>query len=360
MKTRLDRYILSNVLRVGVIALLLCSFVMVTVDLISNLADYIRMEVPFATIALRSLYYAPEAVLMCTGPAFLFSLTYFLSQLSANNEMICLLNAGIPYRRILRPCLVLAFCVAGLYFAFSEQVGIPAGTLKNRLEEQIFYSSTTYDNRNVSLYDSVNGYVLYARRYIDSESRLKGTVLIHRNSDGTLDFRMESDSALWVDGNWEFNDNTVFEIDPSGSVKVTKPTHLRFEDLDINVQMFRSTSADVTSMPIRGAWDYLQTVREFEPSRYPELATDFWQRVLSFLTPLVLMIIACSINYRFKKNILLFSIVSCLCIGVVYYVVQMLTLILASQGMISPISGTLAPVVMILVFSVGLTATFRT
>jgi lipopolysaccharide export system permease protein len=113
-------------------------------------------------------------------------------------------------------------------------------------------------------------------------------------------------------------------------------------------------------MELPVAWDYLQKIQNYDHTEYNTLATDFYQRLFSCLTPFVLMLIACSINYRFKKNVLLFSIICCLCIGVIYYVVQMLSLIMANQGMISPMAGMLVPFALILVLSLGMTSTFRT
>lgn len=361
MKTRLDKYILGSVMKVGVIAMLLCTLILASVDLISNLEKYIQLALPFSSIALRTVYYLPEALMMAIGPSFLFSITYFLSMLQANNEMICLLNAGIPYRRIIRPCLVLAVFVAVFYFAFNEMVGIEALKQKDMLEAKFYLSNSNYDNRNVTLADRDNGFVLFARRYLDNSRELQNTVLISKDSESNLLWRMTSDRAWWDEeqNNWVFEGNVLHQV--SGSmVSSSKTTRMVIESLDIPPDMFRNVSEDIKTMELGPAFDYLERIRKFDSSQYTQLATDFYQRLFSCLTPLVLMLIACSINYKFKKNVLLFSIICCLCIGVVYYVVQMLTLIMASQGMISPEAGMLVPFALIGLLSLALTSTFRT
>ncbi len=361
MKAKLDAYIIGSIVKTGIAAMLICSLVLCTVDLLANLERYIQLAIPVSQIALRSLYYLPEALLISMGPAFLFAITYFLSQLNANNELICLLNAGIPYRRIIRPCLMLAVLMSVVYFLFSEGVGIQAIRRKSLLDDKFFLNSSSYDNRNVTLNDRENGYVLFARRYNDASQEIQEAVLIKKNKEGRLLFKMNSLRGVWdktAEG-WVFHDSIIYDVDMSGAAP-RKVAEIRFSDLDIGVELFRNVSSDLKTMELAYAWEYLAKAKQHDRSDYPKLATDFYQRLLSCLTPLVLMMIACSMNYRFKKNILLFSIVFCLCIGVVYYVLQMLMLIMASQGMIPPISGMLIPFGLIILLSMGMAAALKT
>jgi len=361
MKIRLDRYILSSILKVGIAAMLLCTLILTSIDLISNLENYIQLAVPLATILLRTSYYVPEAILLSIGPAFLFSITYFLSMLQANNEMICLLNSGVAYYRIIRPIILLAFAVSAFFFLFNETVGIEAMKAKQLINDKIFLCSSSYDNRNVTLNDRKNGYLLFARRYYNNSKELSHTVLIKKDSMGRLAWKMDSQQAVWdvEKNNWLFSNNSVYVIDDNTVNSYTTQSTM-IDDLDISVELFRNTKTDIKTMELELAISYLKKIEDYDHAQFTEIAAEFYQRLFSCFTPFVLMLIACSINYRFKKNVLLFSIISCLCIGVLYYVTQMLTLIMANQGMISPASGMLVPLGMILLLSIGLTSTFRT
>ena len=64
-----------------------------------------------------------------------------------------------------------------------------------------------------------------------------------------------------------------------------------------------------------------------------------------------MIMIACSINYRFKKNVLFFSLVCSICVAVVYFVVQMMTVMMADQGVIAPQLGTLIPFAVIILIA---------
>ena len=77
------------------------------------------------------------------------------------------------------------------------------------------------------------------------------------------------------------------------------------------------------------------------------------------LSPLVLLFIACTISYRYKKNILLFSIITSLGIAVIYYVVQMVTLIMARQGVIGSVWGMVIPMIVIVCIALAERAAVR-
>lgn len=360
MKRRLSKFIIKPILKVGLTATLLITLILCTLDLLSNLEQYMSLEVSVKTIALRTLYYSPEAILMAIGPAFLFSITYFLSQLQASNEITCLLNSGIAYSRILTPIVFLSIFLSVGYFFFSEYVGIDALMKKNEINQQLSLSSTVYDNRNVTIIDPDGGYTLFAKRYSDSRKKLTDTVLIAYDMEKQLKTKITSDSATYDNKieNWVFEDNTIYDV-INGQLKITYENSKVIEDLSISPNMFKNLSADIKTLDRETAREYLEQSKKLDPTKYAQVATEYYQRILSCLTPLVLMIIACCFNYKFKKNVLFFSIVFCLCIAVVYYVVQMLTLIMANQGMIAPALGMIIPFVVIILISLGLLSTFK-
>ena len=64
-----------------------------------------------------------------------------------------------------------------------------------------------------------------------------------------------------------------------------------------------------------------------------------------------MIIVSVSVNIKYKKNVLLFSIISSVSLGVIYYVVQLVTLLIAKQGMIAPIFGMLIPFMVIILIA---------
>ena len=350
----LDRYIFWSILKVAVVTLLLCTLMLVGIDLFTNLDNYLQNKVPWSRILTMSVLYVRESVLLSLGPALLFSTTYFLSMLQANNEMISLLNAGIPYRRIIIPCMLLAVVMSAGQFLFSETVAIRCSLRREVLTNELFGQRSTYDNRNVTLSDLDGGFVIHASRYLSEERRILDVVLILRDAQGKIHGRVDASRGDWdaERRQWVFKDATVYMVDDAG--KQVESFHAAQYDqvvVDLEPELFRNLSADIKTMELHTAVRYLQRMKYLEPSQWAVYSTEFWERIFNCATPLILMLIACSLNYKFKKNVLLFSIITSLCVAVVYYVIQMLTLIMAKQGVIPPIAGMLIPLAVIFLLS---------
>lgn len=72
----IDRYIIRTIALVASITLLLCTLMLLSVDLFANLDSYLTRSIPYPVIAKLTLLYAPEAVLFALGPSLLFSASF--------------------------------------------------------------------------------------------------------------------------------------------------------------------------------------------------------------------------------------------------------------------------------------------
>ena len=346
----LDRYIAKSVSVVAFFTLLLCTLMLLSVDLFSNLDSYLTNEVPALTIIKMTLLYAPEAALFAFGPSLLFSASFFLSQLNANNEYICLLGSGLSYRRIVTPILILGLIFSTFQFIFSEQVQIPASKSRAVAEDSLFGLRSTYDNRNITLRDPNNAFIVHAKQYNESHKRLAQVLLVKMDDDGALRARVDAAWAFWEEDAqiWRLERARIQIISQDQSVVETlEEQEMYLDDFTLEPGYFRNMTQDINTMDIVLARQYLQSVALLNPTAYPPLATDFAKRILDSLNPFILLFIACAISYKYKKNILLFSIITSLGLAVIYYVVQMVTLIMAKQGVIAPHWGMVIPMIVI-------------
>ena len=353
----LTRYTLTSVIKVGLATATLAALMLVGVDLFSNLDTYISYNVSFGQAFMVSLLYFPEALLLAVGPSFLFSVTYFLSMLSANNEMICVLNSGVSLRRVVVPCLVLAVFLSGFYFLFNEKVAISASNLKDSRYKALTSSRSSLDNSDIALSDMQDGYMIYAGQFVDETATLYNVsyveILEGSSSEGSslgvssscdssfrrVDaYRAQYDSSTEI---WTLYD--CYEYLPSDStVQVIYHDNLEIPRMRLEPQLFRNLSSEISKMSLNLAHAYVLRMKSLNPDEYARLGTEYYKRIFSCLTPLVMIIIACSMNYRFKKNVLFFSLICSICVAVVYFVVQMVTIMLSDQGVIAPYLGTVS------------------
>src|SRR5690606_18683042 len=108
-------------------------------------------------------------------------------------------------------------------------------------------------------------------------------------------------------------------------------------------QDFRRTERNVEDMKLDEAERWIESLRASGvPARREE--TLYQERFSFALTPLIVGMLSIPIGGRFKKNILLSSLLVSLGFAVVYFVFKMIGGLLATLGYISPVVGAWAGV----------------
>ena len=358
----IDRYNISSIVNTTLVTLALCILMLLSVDLFSNLDSYITGEVPALVIIHLTVLSVPQAMIFALGPSLLFAVSYHLSQLEANNEMICLYGCGLSYRRIVIPILCIGLLFSLFQFTIYEALLIPCQLKRNTLEDDLFGLRSTYDSRNITVGDPSGRYVVWARHYNDREELLSQVIFILLDEEGALEARIDSDRARWEEEqrHWVFEGVRIQRPDVAGKqVETVEQAQLALDLFSLEPSYFKNISDDIKTMEIGQAIQYLSVIRIVDHDRYTPLATDFTKRLFDALNPLLLVIIAVVISYRYKKNILLFSIITAISIAVIYYVVQMLTLIMARQGVLDPVWAMVIPMIVLLLVAFAERAILR-
>jgi lipopolysaccharide export system permease protein len=348
----LDRYILFSLLKITLIAVLLLALMIVLFDTFSNLDRYLDRELSIKEITVLTVLFIPQAVVYSLAPSLLFATTYFLAMLHANNEMIILSNSGYPYRRIVAPLIALGIFVSiGLFF-FSEYVRIPANIEKETLNKKHFGSQQLQDNLDITLQAYDGSYVIHAQAYYDSLELLSDVNIIFVDERGNLIEHIKALSATYNGSYWVFKDVKVSMIDLNGmGVQSSYFDVYENEKIDLESALFRNLSAEIDDMELYSAIRYLRRIKVIDKNNFQIQATQFYNRILTNLNPLLLIFISSITIFNWKKSVLVLSILASLAIAIVYYVLQMVSMIMAKQSLIAPLWGTLTPIVLLLFIS---------
>lgn len=352
----LDQYSLMSLLKIAVVTLMLCTLMMLLVELFANFSTYTESYMNFSRASFLLILRIPYAISLTIGPSFLFATTFFISSLYSNNELISILSAGIPYRRLIAPIAIMALFISGLMFGFNELVYVPSIVkYKTTLDSYKNYdASFEGDNSNIFYSDTDDNFVVKADKYTDIREELTGLELIYKDENGEVESCITARSAGWDKENkrWNLKNVKVYLINNDEfNVNTMQYENYIVDKFTTEPSFFKNIRTDIQTMSIPAAVTYLKTIKSLSMVRYSELATDFYERILSCFTVFVMIIVSVSINIRYKKNVLLFSIISSVTLGVIYYVVQLVTLLVAKQGMIAPIMGMLIPFIVIIVIA---------
>lgn len=337
----LTRYTLKSILLVFFISLLIFSLLVMAVETFMHLDSFITGDLGLAEMLRYALSSLSSYIMMLIALSSLFSITYFLSSMSANNELISLYTAGLSKVRILRPIIILSLLMTVFFFFVNESLVLEWKNYKDVVSQEYFGMSSTFDASNTVLYDEESGYLIYADRYSDSNKRLYSPLLI-KSEDENIRERIEADYADYVNDGWHFYNARVTLVQNNNLESFTEREYLD-EDFNIPDDMFRRQNLQLETMELDYAYEYLNRLKSVNYASWREGMTDFLRRLASPFGILVLSFIALSLNYTYKKNILLFSIVQSLIIAVVYYVADMVFSIAARQGSINVYSVFIAP-----------------
>lgn len=357
----LDRYISSSILRTSLATLGICTLLVVAVEMFSSMNNYVTNALPFTDILYLAVLGLPEYLMMCASISFLFGTTFFLSQLESSNEMIMFLNAGLGYRRICRPIVLMILVVTILAFVFSQTIMIDAGVEHDRLSVEYFGQTSTQDSSDISVASIDGSYVVDSAYFSQDLGRLFDVTLVTRDEEGHIGGRTYASYADWSqeEGFWHLHDG-LSHVVVDGIVVSSYFDELPATFMDMPPQMFTNQARDISTMDNGSALEYLERVRQVDVDLWYQAATEYVSRLFSPFSIFVLVTIALLMNYRFKKNIFLFSLIQSLCTSVIYYVVQMLTSIMCEQGIMHPAFSVIIPVVTVLVLSLAIRLIGRT
>lgn len=351
----IDRYLVRSVLKTSLATLFICALLLIAVELFSQMNEIMNNLVPLSSLVALSVLALPEYLMMVAAISFLFGVTFTLSQLQANNEMIMLYNSGFSYARVVSPIIICSIVVTLVFFVFSESVSIRATVGHDMLSEELFGRSSTTDNRNITMRDIDGNTLIYASRYDDESHRLYNVLIAETDEEGNIIRRLSAARGDYDEykGYWIFSDAILYLVsDGLASGKVL--SQYEYETFNIEPRLFRNVSGRISTMDYQVAIDYLERMKHLDIEVWQSGATEFYQRLLAPFAILILVIISCSTSYQFKRNVFLFSVIQSLCIAVVYYVAVMVATIMGQQGVLSPLASVIFPLVVIILLTVAM------
>ena len=185
------------------------------IDFSTKIEDFIEEKVPAKEILVD--YYLTFIMYMVGQLIPLYTLIaviFFTSRLAFNSEMISILNAGVSFKRLLRPYLIVAGIIA-LFHLVGGHIFIPNGN-KQRLEFEHTYVWKTNDKGKKSNvhYFIAPGNAVYVKRFSTSTNAVDDFQL-ERFEDQELVYLLKADRAEYqVDEDiWRLHDYEIHTFD---------------------------------------------------------------------------------------------------------------------------------------------------
>ncbi|MCD8291278.1 MAG: LptF/LptG family permease [Prevotella sp.] len=164
----LDWYIIRKFIGTYFYSIILIISISIVFDVNENLAKFAQYHAPLKAIVFDYYLNFIPYFANLFSPLFVFiAVIFFTSKLAGNSEIICMLAAGISFKRLMRPYMISAAIISILTFCLGAYV-IPKGTIIRQNFETMYKNKKTNTSaENVQLQVG-QGVIAYMQLYDDN------------------------------------------------------------------------------------------------------------------------------------------------------------------------------------------------
>jgi lipopolysaccharide export system permease protein len=355
-KMTLDRYILKQFFPIFMVIVSMFIMLMELADLFANLWRYLNYDVAAKDIFKVSLFFLPKSFSYAMPIGLLFAGAYTLGDLYKRNELTSVFASGIPFWRFSMPLTLIGMIASIFMFFFEDVLVVPTLKMKNDLSRTLLRQSTRENNSDIVI-KARGGDLIYSVDYYDvNNTSLNGVSVIEHGEGGQFKSLVRAPRATWNGEYWVFSNALIYQWENDFLRSSPLP------DTDIyreRPDTFRRNAVNVEDLSAREAALLIDDLRIAGLPFITALA-DYYHRFSFPAVSFVVMVLSISMGGRFKKNILLMSLISSLGAAVLFYIMDMLTMMMAKLEYIPPIVGAWFPVLIFVIVGAVLLSTART
>ncbi|MCR4734222.1 MAG: LptF/LptG family permease [Treponema sp.] len=340
---KLIQYILRKVIPFFLGALIFVSLILNLVDLFMNISRYLELGVSAKSVITVMVYYIPKTVWYAAPIAFLFAVTYVLSDLYAHNEMQALFASGVSLFEFVLPIIVLSvFLAFGLFF-LEDRLVVPNLEKKQNLQKTLLDEKQDANNENVVVISENSKIIYKAKRYRDDTKKLDTLYIIFRDENNSLDSIIYARNALWNDEKkvWDLQDAIQYSR-KNDSVEIVPLSEKYKARLTESYEIFRRTEVNVESVNVEESKIYINHLKK-AGLPYGEPMSVYYKKFAFPFIFIIATLLAIGLTGKTRKNVLLISLSLSIVAVVLYYVFQMMTMVLAKTGVLPPLMGAWLP-----------------
>ena len=287
--TRLDRYIIKQLL--GTFGFMLGVFCVIVVvfDLMEHLGNLRENNAPLGETMLHYVNVCIHFGSLLSGFIVFLTIIWVTSRLAQNSEIIAMLAGGMPFKRLLRPYFVASGLILGVALALSHAIAPRVNEQKLAFEEAFVHTAVHVHGRNFYR-ETKPGEIVYFRSV--NYSRGTGYKFQLESWQGDdLRQRIVAPKATWMpeDSTWRIVNASIRDFRPDGTQRHRFLTRLDTA-LTMRVDDFTERKEVVATMPTSALKAYLEEVKRrgadtanLELTLHSRTSTPFAILVLTFI-----------------------------------------------------------------------------
>lgn len=353
----LQRYLIRLFFPVFVITILFFILLLQLGDLFLNLPQYLQNQARFITL-LRVMYlYFPKCVSFAMPLSVLFASSYTMGNMYAKNELTSIFASGMPLAVLVAPLVLCGFLLSIGMFYFEDRILIHFQRQKIALVNSILEPQQNLNSSDLVILSDSGKIVYFADYYDDTQKELNNILIVVRTESGDISTVIKGESAHWQIDHWEVTDKAVYTF--TGENGVFYQDSIDEKLFSEPPETFQRNITSIDEMTIAQAKLFIDNLKKMGLP-YHEYLSQYYRRFSFPFTTFIVLFFSVSIGGRFKKNILLMSLLFSLALAILYYVTEMMTMLFAKWEYISPLAGAFLPLLIFTLLSVAMLKIART
>lgn len=207
---KIDKYIIVKYLSTFFYCIGLIVVITIVFDISEKLDDFIEKHAPLKAIVFDYYFNFIPYFVNLFSPLFLFiSVIFFTAQMANRTEIIAIMNAGVSFKRLLKPYMIASLVLAILSFLLGSYI-IPNAKQK-QLAFEDKYIKNPYKLSTRNIHRQVKpGEFMYFESYNSAEN--EGYMFTYEKfSANNLIYKLTAYKLIWdsVTGHWKMEDYSI-------------------------------------------------------------------------------------------------------------------------------------------------------
>ena len=329
-------------------------------DLVMNLWRYVSVGASAKDVLKVLFYYIPKTISYSVPISMLFATAFTLSTLYSSNELTAVFACGVSLLRFTFPLLVFSFLMSFAMFVFEDKIVVPSYAKKTAFQKIVMKQEEKKNNDKIVIMSDEGRIIYKADFYDDGAQLLLNIYIVFRDDEKKFYSLIRSDSASWNEElkHWILAGDVRYDKEKENIIMNSNVKELEIL-LTEPPETFRNNTISVEEVSTKEAKEYIEHLLKAGLPASEALSVYYKKYSFPFVV-FIVVFLAIGLSGKTRKNVLLVSLGLSIGAVVLFYIVQMVTMLLAKFALIPPVSGAWLPVILFIIISIILLFFART
>jgi lipopolysaccharide export system permease protein len=241
----IDRYILKKFISTTVFMVLIFSVIAVAIDTSEKADDFVKSGLSsFQIVKQYYLGFVPFIISMIFPLMVFIAVIFFTSKMAGKSELVAILAGGVRFNRLLRPYLLGALFLGGIFWVSTQFLIPKANVIRGNfqaayIDSKSSYEQGEYSKRSRNFYLRVDANTFAGMRNYDTLSKSANDFFMDRLSGTKMVYNLRADYIRWDTGVKKWKLQNAIERHIDGAKEVSKVLPEMTINLNIKPQEIR-------------------------------------------------------------------------------------------------------------------------